>query len=112
MNFKKEVKGQGQLLDGEESRGFEYRTKIERTTQVIQLLNKLKSVTQLHEGLSAVKEFKKEGNEFIKTGKRFEGSLKFTEDPRLSLFVKLEPKKTKECEIFVKNHKMGKRNGF
>lgn len=105
---KEETKGQGPLLLGEESKGPKYRTKTERTTQVLRLLRKLEEVAELHRGLSGIREFQKRGNEFIKTGERFEGKIKFSEIDGMSLIVVLSSNKNVECSISIKNHKMGR----
>ena len=99
-NNKKELKGQGPLLKGEEPR-IGYRTRIERTTQVLLLCEKLKNVAQLNDQLSGFKEFKKRGDEFIKTGNHWEGIIKFVEDSTVSLNVVLSSKKTIECSINI-----------
>jgi hypothetical protein len=88
------------LLNGEELPLPGHRTKMERTTQVIRLCQKLKNVVQLNEQLSGFKEFKKRGDDFIKTGNSWKGSIKLEEYP-ISLNVVLSPKKSVECSITI-----------
>lgn len=105
-----EYKGQGQLMDGEEPQGSNIRTKLERTTQVIRLCQKLKEDAELPDHLSGIKEFREQGSEFIKTGKYWEGRIRVDPQqlPGMSMNVKFSPKKTVECAITIKNHKMGR----
>ena len=108
--YEKEFKGQGPLMKGEKALGANIRTKIERTTQVIRLCKKLKDEAELPDFLSGIKEFRNRGSEFIETGKRWEGRIKV--DPQMlqgmTMNVLLSPKKSVECSITIKNHKMGR----
>jgi hypothetical protein len=110
IKYESEYKGQGPLMEGEKEQGPNIRTKLERTTQVIKLCKKLKEVAELPDHLSGIKEFRDQGNIFIETGKYWEGRIRVDPQqlPGMSMNVLFSPKKSVECSITIKNHKIGR----
>ena len=97
---KKELKGLGPLLKDEPEPIIGHRTKIERTTQIVNLCKKLKEIG-IYEGFSAYDEFKKQGKLYIENGKYWDGRIYMKEDNGMYMNVVLSPKKTIDCSISI-----------
>ena len=78
------------------------RTTEERVEQVITLIKKMRDFGFPKES-TGMTELRKKCNEFIKTGKRWDGKIKFIEYNNITLVITLCSKKTVECSITIKH---------
>ncbi len=73
----------------------------ERAEEVMTLIKQLND-NGIYNYYSGMKEFIKNANEFIKSGKVYSETIKFEEEPKLKLIVNLTRNKKQECYVRIK----------
>jgi hypothetical protein len=70
----------------------------ERLQKVIKLTKKLKDLGFV-KTLSGMKEFSKKTNKFVKDGLPYTGSVKFVENPEITLYLTLNSNSDEICSV-------------
>jgi hypothetical protein len=73
-------------------------TLTERLQKVIKLTQKLRDLGFVKD-LSGLKEFSQKTNKFVKDGIPYTGSIKFVENPEITLYLTLSPNSDEICSV-------------
>lgn len=74
------------------------KSQTERLQEVIKLTKKLRDLGFVKD-LSGIKEFSQKTNKFVKDGLPYKGSVKFIENPEITLYLNLSPNSDEICSV-------------